>query len=205
VRSTPRRARRSLRSGADATSVPVERIPLDGLPLSDGVISLRMFELSDAPAIASACRDPEIVRWTFMPDGMTVSQARDWIERAHDGFERARALRLAIVDANDGSFLGQAGIGRLDWHERVGEVFYWITPDARRRGAATRAARCISAWAFEALNLARVELTVDPANLVSQKVAERAGFTREGVLRSYQRFKDGRMDAVMFSRLPSDP
>jgi RimJ/RimL family protein N-acetyltransferase len=183
----------------------VERIPLDRLPLSDGVITLRMFELSDAPAIATACRDPDIVRWTFMPDGMTVSQARDWIERAHDGFHRARALRLAIVDAHDGSFLGQAGIGRLDWQERVGEVFYWITPEARRRGAATRAARCISTWAFEALNLARVELTVDPENFVSQKVAERAGFTREGVLRSYQRFKDGRMDAVMFSRLPSDP
>jgi RimJ/RimL family protein N-acetyltransferase len=164
-----------------------------------------MFELSDAPAIATACRDPHIVRWTFMPEGMTVPQARDWIDRAHDGFANARALRLAVVGAHDGSFLGQVGIGRLDWQERVGEVFYWITPEARRRGAATRAARLITTWAFDTLNLARVELTVDPGNRASQSVAERAGFTREGVLRSYQRFKDGRMDAVMFSRLPSDP
>ena len=169
------------------------------------MLTLRTFEISDAPAIATACRDPEIIRWTFMPAGMTVSQARDWIERAHDGFVRARALRLAIVDATDGSFVGQVGIGRLDWHERVGEVFYWVAPEARRRGAAARAARSITQWAFEVLNLARVELTVDPANLASQRVAERAGFTREGVLRSYQQFKDGRMDAVMYSRLPSDP
>ncbi len=164
-----------------------------------------MFELTDAPVIAAACRDPDIVRWTFMPERMTVAQARDWIERAHDGFVRARALRLAIVDASDGSFIGQVGVGRLDWQERVGEVFYWVAPHARRRGGAARAARCISQWSFDVLNLARVELTVDPENVASQGVAERAGFTREGVLRSYQRFKGGRMDAVMYSRLPSDP
>jgi ribosomal-protein-alanine N-acetyltransferase len=205
VRSTPRRARRSPRSAANTEAANRERVPLDGLPLSDGVIAVRLFALSDASAIAEACRDPEIPRWTFMPEGLTVPQARAWIERAFDGLEQARVVRLAIVDANDGRFFGQVGIGDLDWHQQVGEIFYWVAAPGRRRGVATRATKLLAEWGFEVLHLARIEITVDPANKASQRVAEAAGFTREGVLRSYQRFKDGRMDSVMFSRLPSDP
>lgn len=183
----------------------VERIPLDRLPLHDDTIALRLFVDADAEAIALACRDLEIPRWTFMAEGLTVPQAREWIRRADDALRNAKGLRLAIVDANDGRFLGQIGIGRLDWNEQVGEIFYWLAAEARGRGVAARAVRMLAAWAFDVLNLARIEIVVDPANDASQRVATAAGFTREGVLRSYQRFKDGRMDAVMFSRLPTDP
>ena len=168
-------------------------------------MSLRQLALADAAPIAAACRDPEIPRWTFMPEGLTMPQAREWIETAHDALQRGRALRLAITDAVDGAFLGQIGIGDLDWNQQVGEIFYWVTAPARGRGVATSATRLLSAWAFDVLHLARIEITVDPRNHASQRVALAAGFTQEGILRSYQRFKDGRMDAVMFSRLPGDP
>jgi RimJ/RimL family protein N-acetyltransferase len=167
-------------------------------------MALRPFALSDAAAIAEACRDPEIPRWTFMSDGLTVPQAREWIERAHDMLTRARAVRLAIVDANDGTFHGQIGVGRLDWEQQRGEIFYWLAASARGRGIATAAVRALTPWAFEVLNLARIEIIVDPGNPASQRVAAAAGYEREGVLRSYQWFKDRRMDAVMFSRLPTD-
>jgi RimJ/RimL family protein N-acetyltransferase len=173
--------------------------------LTDRVVSLRQFTLDDAAAIAAACRDPEIPRWTFMPEKLTVPQARAWIETAHDALQRGRALRLAITDAVDDTFLGQIGIGDLDWNQQVGEIFYWVTAPARGRGVAASATKLLSAWAFDVLDLARIEITVDPRNDASQRVALAAGFTQEGILRSYQRFKDGRMDAVMFSRLPGDP
>jgi [ribosomal protein S5]-alanine N-acetyltransferase len=174
------------------------------LPLTDGVISLRRITLADAPAIAEACADPEIPRWTFMPEGLTVPQARDWIERADDALQRGRAVRFAIVDAATNQFAGQVGIGHLDWEQQVGEIFYWLAAGARGRSFANRATKLVAQWAFDVLNVARIEITVDPANLASQRVAVAAGFTREGVLRSYQRFKDGRMDAVMYSRLADD-
>jgi RimJ/RimL family protein N-acetyltransferase len=206
VRSTPRRSRRSSRSAANPAAPPraVDRIPLDRLPLADGVVCLRRLSLGDAPAIAQACRDPEIPRWTFMSAGLTVSQAQDWIERAEDTYLRARAVRFAIVDAASDQFVGQIGIGHLDWEQQVGEIFYWLAAEARGKGFAARATKLVAAWAFDVLHLARIEITVDPENLASQRVAAAAGFTREGVLRSYQRFKEGRMDAVMFSRLPTD-
>jgi RimJ/RimL family protein N-acetyltransferase len=187
-----------------ARSSERERIPLDRLPLTDGVVALRLFAVSDAPAVAAACRDPEIPRWTFMPEGLTVPQAHAWIERATDGLLRGRAVRFAITDVTGGTLLGQIGIGNIDWDQQVGEIFYWVVAESRRRGAATRATKLLAAWAFDVMHLARIEITVDPENAASQRVALAAGFTREGILRSYQRFKDGRMDAVMFSRLPSD-
>ena len=172
--------------------------------MHDDVVTLRLFELSDATPLSIACRDPEISRWTFMPEELTVPQAKEWIERSHDALARAHSLRLAIIDRDDATFLGQIGVGRLNWEQQVGEIFYWLAAPARGRGLAARSARLLSEWSFRALNLARLEIIVDPQNDASQQVALAAGFTREGVLRSYQRFKQGRMDAVMFSKLPTD-
>jgi RimJ/RimL family protein N-acetyltransferase len=75
----------------------------------------------------------------------------------------------------------------------------------RGRGVCTRALRLLAGWAFQELDLRRLELVTDPDNLASQRVAEKAGFRREGVLRAYLIDRDGSFrDAVMFSLLPGD-
>ena len=71
-------------------------------------------------------------------------------------------------------------------------------------GAATIAVRLVSGWAFDELGIKRLSLITVPENLASQRVAERAGFTREGVERSSRRLYDDRHDCVVFSLLPSD-
>jgi RimJ/RimL family protein N-acetyltransferase len=63
----------------------------------------------------------------------------------------------------------------------------------------------VAAWAFEALSAARVQLVAEPENEPSLRVAEKAGFTREGVLRSYMEFNGRRRDGVMYSLLRQDP
>ena len=84
-------------------------------------------------------------------------------------------------------------------------VGYWLRPDARGRGAATIALQLIARWAFNEVGVQRLELTTAPENVASQRVAERAGFTREGVLRGLVATKDnGRQDTVLFSLLPAD-
>jgi RimJ/RimL family protein N-acetyltransferase len=64
--------------------------------------------------------------------------------------------------------------------------------------------RLIARWAFDALGIARLELTCGPDNEVSQRVALRCGFVREGVMRSHLPFKGGRRDTVLFSLLPGE-
>jgi RimJ/RimL family protein N-acetyltransferase len=76
---------------------------------------------------------------------------------------------------------------------------------ARGRGVCTRALRLLSRHALDHLGLQRLQLVADPDNVASQRVAEKAGFRREGVLRAHLRHPDGRIrDSVMFSLLPGD-
>ncbi len=74
------------------------------------------------------------------------------------------------------------------------------------RGAATRAVRLVARWAFTVEPiLIRMELLTLVGNEASGRVALRAGFVREGVLRRYLPFRGELVDAVMFARLRDDP
>lgn len=86
-----------------------------------------------------------------------------------------------------------------------GEIGYWCAREARGRGVVPRAARLICRHAFESVGVERLQLTADPSNRASQRVVEKVGFRREGVLRSHMRYPAGRRrDSVMFSLLPGE-
>jgi ribosomal-protein-alanine N-acetyltransferase len=178
-------------------------IPDPDPPLTDGEVLLRWLRDGDARAVAAASRDPDIPRWTFMEEGLTPAGAAAWIERSHRLRNSGALARFAIVDAAGGRFLGQVGVS-VNRPRVSGETFYWVAAPARRRGVATAALRLVSRWALESLGLQRLELFTDPRNRASQGVAGRAGYVREGTLRSYQPFKGRRMDVVVFSLLPAD-
>jgi RimJ/RimL family protein N-acetyltransferase len=110
-------------------------------------------------------------------------------------------MNFAIV-AGD-RLAGSVGIGRTDWTDGRAEVGYWIAPWARRKGYAVEATRGVAAYAFEK-GMHRIELLAAVANLASQGVAVKAGFTRECVLREAMLISAGRVDAVLFSLLTSE-
>jgi ribosomal-protein-alanine N-acetyltransferase len=88
---------------------------------------------------------------------------------------------------------------------RTGRIGYWCVREARGWGITTHALRILCGHAFKELALKRLELIIDPDNLASQRVAQGAGFEREGVLRSHVIHLDGRRrDSVMFSLLPGE-
>ena len=178
-------------------------IPLPDPPLTDGEIRLRPWERRDVPAVTAACQDPEIPRWTVVPRNYTERHARDFI--AHTGADLAagRELAMAVVDADD-RLVGAVGMSNFDWADMKGEIGYWVVADARRRGVGSRATRMLAEWAVSTLGLERLELLAHPENEASQRLAERAGFTREGVLRRYRRRHGVREDLVMFSLLAED-
>lgn len=104
----------------------------------------------------------------------------------------------------EGQLLGSVSLMRPAWEHARAEVGYWLARDARGEGHATRALALICAWGFRALGLARIELLAATGNLASQRVAQRAGFTREAVLRSYMRGPQGRHDMVCFGLLAGE-
>jgi RimJ/RimL family protein N-acetyltransferase len=165
------------------------------------VVTLRPPREDDAPAVVAACQDPEIPRWTSVPSPYGEEEARQFVSQVVHG-DRME-MSLAVVDASDdAALLGMIGL-RLPAPE-VGELGYWLAAEARGRGVATRAVRLLCTWAFGELPLARMQLHTLPGNRASERVAERAGFTREGLLRSFAEIKGRRVDITMFSLLPSE-
>src|SRR5437763_1666850 len=84
------------------------------------------------------------------------------------------------------------------------EIGYWLIERARGRGLGSRAVALVARWAVTEAGLARVEALVEPENIASQRVLEKAGFRREGHLRSYLVFERRRADAYIYSLLPND-
>ncbi|MGH2884403.1 MAG: GNAT family N-acetyltransferase [Solirubrobacteraceae bacterium] len=114
-------------------------------------------------------------------------------------------LCFAFVEPADPQVvLGGGSLYGIDVEQRRAAVGYWLSPSSRGRGVATHATRLMARWAFEGLGVARLELTCGPDNERSQRVAERCGFVREGLLRSHMPFKGGRRDTVMFSLLADE-
>jgi RimJ/RimL family protein N-acetyltransferase len=179
----------------------VTRIVLPGEPLLDGITALRPWRDSDLPALVEACRDHEIVRWTRVPDNYGEADARAYLLQRYDAVAAGTTAPFAIVHATEQHLAGSIALMRLDSEQRRGEVGYWLARPARGIGHATRAVGLICRWGFSALGLERIDLLAATANGASQRVAERSGFTREGILRSYMRGKDGQQDMVAFGLL----
>jgi RimJ/RimL family protein N-acetyltransferase len=182
----------------------VPEIPLPEPPLRDELVLLRPYRREDIPAVTEACQDPEIPRWTTIPSPYSESDARDFIARTDADRRAGRELGLAIVEADGGTLLGGCGLARLDWTDRRAEIGYWVAREVRRRSVGTRAVRLLSRWALGPLGLERIELLTDPGNEASMRLAARAGFTREGLLRQYRRRGRGRWDLVMHSLLADE-
>jgi RimJ/RimL family protein N-acetyltransferase len=171
--------------------------------LRDDAIVLRPWRMDDAPAVAAACQDPAISRWIpWVPRPYTGDDAEAYLrECLESGDERHP---FAIEDAETRELLGSIDM-RLDGQRIRGHIGYWVAELARDRGVATRALRLLAAWGQEGLELQRLELITDPDNVASQRVAEKVGFVREGVLRAHLRHPDGRIrDSMMFSLLPGE-
>ena len=182
------------------------RIVLPGDPLIDGETALRAWRDSDLDQLVTACQDPEISRWTRVPYPYGPADARAYLLQRHDSLHAGIAAPFAIVSAADRDhLLGSISLMRFSWQHARAEVGYWLAEPARGMGHASRAVRLVTAWGFRSLDLHRIDLLAATGNPDSQRVAERCGFTREAVLRSYLQAKEGRQDMVAFGLLANDP
>ena len=173
--------------------------------LTDGVVSLRPWEAGDEAALVAAIDgDAEISSFLeLIPQPYGEAEARMWIDAAAAMWRDQVASPFAVVVS--GRVVGGAGINWIDRDHGVGDVGYWLRRDVRSRGYTTRAVRLLSRWAFD-LGCERLQIRADTENEASVRVAERAGFRREGVMRSI-RFNPRlgrRMNFALYSLLPDD-
>jgi [ribosomal protein S5]-alanine N-acetyltransferase len=173
-------------------------------PIADDTIRLDPLDARYAGDFERLVADPGIVENTRVPGQAPPGFAATWVGRYEEGWRDGSRAGFAIVSLG-GEFLGMAAIVDLDLDARQGEIGYLVVEEARGQGTAGRALRLVTDWALGDLGLARVELLIDVENAPSIRVAERAGYRREGVLRSLHLEGNRRADMAVYSLLPGDP
>jgi RimJ/RimL family protein N-acetyltransferase len=184
----------------------MELLPPDP-PLADDVISLRPWTLDDVPAIAAACDEVEIARWIHqIPSPYEERDARAYVLATETAWREGSGAFFAFADRADGTLAGSIAIHVTSQEASAVEVGYWTSAAARGRGLTTRALRLISRWALGDAGAQRIQLRADVRNLASLRVAEKAGYTREGTLRSagLNARQGRRIDYAVFSLLPGE-
>ncbi|MEV7793131.1 GNAT family protein [Streptomyces sp. NPDC087512] len=153
--------------------------------------------------------DPDFRAWNTPLRPMTdLRAARESLRaRARDAGE-GRSATFRITDEDSGATLGHIGLNEINSPLRVARVGYWVLPEARGRGVATRALLLASRWAFADVGVHRLELGHALGHGASCRVAERCGYVYEGTMRGAMFEVDRRdtfRDAHLHARLATDP
>ena len=156
-------------------------LPLPDPPLQDGDLVLRPWSVADVDVLVAAWHDPEIERWTAVPEQRDSGTALRWI--LGDADRRARGLSLDLVAIVDGMVVGEVGLSDIDTSARTAEVGWWVAAARRSRGLAARSAGLLTEWALAELCLDLLVARCHEENPASGGVARAAGFAphrREG-------------------------
>jgi RimJ/RimL family protein N-acetyltransferase len=128
----------------------------------------------------------------------SLDEARQWVAVQEKLAQEGTAYEFAIL-GEGGRFLGGCGINQISKANRFANLGYWVRTSAMGRGVAPAAARLVAEYAFRETDLIRLEIVCAVANTRSQRVAEKVGAVREGVMRSRLLLPSGPSDAVMYS------
>ncbi|MEU8221320.1 GNAT family protein [Kribbella sp. NPDC048915] len=174
-----------------------------------GDVVLRPFVAADEAAVDRALQDPGILRWTAgtaVISSPADKRARRWLEPRIDSWARGNAV-FAVADAQSDEVLGSVTLRDVHRVPDQAVAAYWVSPAARGRRLGARALDVAARWGFasDGLRLHRISLDHSLVNAGSCRVAVRAGFQLEGVLRDYYVEPTGqRHDSHLHARLATD-
>ncbi|WP_200215959.1 GNAT family N-acetyltransferase [Micromonospora coerulea] len=191
---------------ADDPPGPAARL-LPDLPdgrLTDGVVTLRRLAPDDVAAMYRLHTRPEVVANRVPPVPPTPAAIERRCRRAESNWLTGASADFAVLDAATGAVAGGCALVYDEPSTGQAMLGYSLLPEARGRGLATRAVGQLAGWAFD-VGLARLWAGTRPENVASQRVLEKAGFQREGLLRGRLPGPDGtRVDSVLYGRLATD-
>jgi RimJ/RimL family protein N-acetyltransferase len=170
-------------------------------------ISIRPYAPDHVEDLFGAARESirEVHPWLpWCHPGYAIEEARSWVEGQVAAFARGEEHEFAIFGPS-GRYVGGCGVNLIVQSQRRANLGYWVRSSEMGKGVAVAAVRLAAAWAFQNTALERLEIVVAVGNTRSQRVAEKAGAVREGVLRRRLLLHDTFHDAVMYSLVRGDP
>jgi RimJ/RimL family protein N-acetyltransferase len=164
-------------------------------------VTIRPWRLSDAPALVDAVRSslPELTPWmAWCSEDYGEEPAVAFLRTTTAARSEGRAYEFVVLDAAE-TCCGACGLNAIDDVNRTANLGYWVRTSRTGRGVATAAVRLLRDWAFAKTSLNRLEIVAAVGNVASQRVAEKAGAHREGVLRKRLLLDGTPHDAVVYS------
>jgi ribosomal-protein-serine acetyltransferase len=167
-------------------------------------VVVRLYEPPDARHLWEAVRETadDIAPWMdWAPAAYSIGDAERWIAAQQELAAQGAAYEFGVWDA--GRYLGGCGINKINRLHRFANLGYWTRTSAAGRGVAVAAVAQVAAYGFDVVGLNRLEIVCAVGNVRSQRVAEKCGALREGVLRNRLLLPSGPTDAVMFGLVPT--
>lgn len=179
--------------------------PIEHVEIAAGSWQLRPPRREEAADALAMLADPLTRQWNDAPDVVDLASAREWCVRGADWSDGSHAT-FSVLDATTGRLAGNVSLWQVDLARSMSAgIGYRTAPWARGRGVATTAVLAVTRWAFGALGVERISLPHTVGNEASCRVAEKAGYRLEGVLRGAWREPDGtRLDDHLHARLATD-
>ena len=177
--------------------------PVTELVLAGPALTLRYATTEDAPRLLELASDPAVTRWFSWGPYTEVAEPEAYIAANAGKRERGELLDF-LIDHREHGPIGVTGLSELSRRNRHATVGSWFGREFWGSGANGESKALIAALAFEQLGFDRLTAWANTRNGRSQVALERAGFRREGVLRSWHRHGDQRHDVVVFGLTRED-
>ncbi|MEV4940155.1 GNAT family N-acetyltransferase [Streptomyces zaomyceticus] len=176
---------------------------MEPITLTTERLRLRNFVPEDLEAVYASCQDPDIRRWTVVPDPYTRQDADFFVHRlVPDGWRDDSSYAFAVEPLAGGPLLAAVALTGRD--TGVWEVGFWLRAEHRGSGYMTETVRAVAHWAFTGLGCTRLVWRAEIGNVGSRAVAERVGFVMEGDQRAALTNKGTLRDCWIGALLPSD-
>lgn len=200
----PARGAKSFQRGVSTTPVVLTQMKIQ---LADSSLLLRPYRKEDVQALYDAAREsiPEMSPWLpWCHENYSIEETREFIDSRAQASANGEWYSFGVFEKETGRLLGGVGLNFINRVHQIANLGYWVRTSATGKGVATRATRLMARFGFEQLRLHRIEIHAAVENIASQRVAEKAGAVREGVLRKRLLLRGESRDSVLFSLIPED-
>ena len=169
-------------------------------------VYLRPYRVEDATDLNAAIAESRdhLRPWLpFADEHQTIAETRHWIVQQQAAWLLRTNLFVGIWTVEEDRFVGGTGLEPVNWDIGYFQIGYWVRVSASDRGYIGESVRLLADYALVGLQAQRVEIRCSDHNSRSAAVAERAGFSLEGILQNDHRAGDGQIhSSLIFARVP---
>ncbi|RCW62564.1 GNAT family N-acetyltransferase [Saliterribacillus persicus] len=171
----------------------------------DEELSLKLIDMRDAEkvfALTNNSRD-YLKEWLpWLEKTKKIEDTHEYIKASLKDFAEDKSMNTVILYKNE--IVGIAGFNQLDWSNKLAYIGYWLDKDFQGKGIMTRVSKALTDYAFNELNMNKVEIRAASENKKSRSVPERLDFVEEGHIRQAEYLYDHYVDLVVYGILAEE-